>query len=800
MAENELATAQAEADDIVEEIVVAKPKGTTGDLYQDGSIWQRVDPRADLQGLRGVQIFDRMSFDAEISAALEHIKGPIKAGEWSILSAEPGNTEEDEIAQKCRETLLPGATEGYDAGLVQTFQERLDISLSALEIGFAVGEVLWAERADGWKYIAKIEERLQTSILKWNFSKTDGTFESVTQYATFPDGRMEEVELRANEILLHVFRRRGNNLFGRPITTPCYLHWYLGSSLLKLDGIIKERFGGTPIASVMEGVLQAPNDAQVADLKKALRNFRIHSEQSLIAPYPFKVELAFPTGANANLLESVQYHDAQKSKALLFELMQHGLSQSGARATTEPKANLAFIGIAAIGQMIEDDYTRQVIIPTVIANEGRRKKYPRLKAPDFEAMRKSEAMANLMKLYVDAKILTPDDVLEEHVRKVNHWPDRDLTSARQPMPMMPNDPNAPAGDPDDPNADPEQMKPGQKMMPPLRVVPPKGKPAPKTPAKPDEERKAMIGRRRRLSEYPEAMPILSREMYPHEYGCNFYAMSDYLATEPRKIWTRAIAKPRASQIEEIAKAAADASDSQLAARKLWRGGRNGKGEAVSTVPYTREMIDALVLEMEKVYGRGRTEVLGEYARATSRTFREWTRKTVRLAEGEDEDADLEAFDIEPGPSDRSWIRRTAEALVASMTGLLVSTAADEAVNLRNADLPRDEVERRVRLALLPPPVGQVSEANAIADLAGNVARTFTNARNDQATALGERVSSAFYSAIMDSGTCPACAALDGEEHEPGDPSYVTPNPDCDGGLRCRCVTVYVFRDEEALVD
>jgi hypothetical protein len=780
----------------VEEIAIGTPRGTTGDLYQAGSIWQRVDPRADLQGLKGLQIFDRMSFDSQISGALEHIKGPIKAGEWRIESAEPGNAEEDEIAEKCRETLLPGSTGGYDAAVVQSWNERVDISLSALEMGFSMGELLWATREDGWKYVAKIEERLQTSVLKWNFDP-HGRFESVTQDAIFPDGRMEQVDLKEDEILLHVFRRRGNNMFGRPLTTPCYLHWYLGSNLLKLDGIIKERFGGTPVASVMEGVLQAPKDEQIEDLKKVLRNFRIHAEQSMIAPYPFKVDLIFPTGANADLLKSVEYHDAQKAKALLFDLMQHGLSQTGARAVTEPKAEMAFIGVRAIAQMLEEDYTRQVIVRTVIANKGRRKKYPRLVAPDFEAMRKSEQMGALMKLYVDAGILTPDDLLEEHIRKVNKWPGRDPKSARQKMPLLPpgmdpNDPNATK----DPNADPTKGGEDPEKKTPLRLVPPKGKTDPKTPKAPAEDRKAMSERRRKLlAEMPvlQAAYGLSRMPFPHEANCMFADMAEYLEREPRRIWTRAIAKLRAKQIEEIAKAAAAATDAQLTTQRLDKASRlGGKTWKNGAVPYSAEMVEALVKELDGVYHEGRIEVLKEYGRATAHRFSGVVEGAARLLAEEEGDED-EIFDTEPSAADRSWIRRTAEALIAGYTGLLVSTAAEEAVNYRNADLPKAEVERLVRTALLPPPVGSVSEANAVADLAGNVARTFTNARNDQADALGERVTSAYYSAIMDSGTCPACEALDGEQHEPGDPDFITPNPLCDGGLRCRCVTVYVFR-------
>jgi hypothetical protein len=58
------------------------------------------------------------------------------------------------------------------------------------------------------------------------------------------------------------------------------------------------------------------------------------------------------------------------------------------------------------------------------------------------------------------------------------------------------------------------------------------------------------------------------------------------------------------------------------------------------------------------------------------------------------------------------------------------------------------------------------------------------------------IASCYYSAILDDGTCDACDEADGEEGATPDDITSVPNPDCDGGNKCRCVQVFVFRDEE----
>ena len=67
-------------------------------------------------------------------------------------------------------------------------------------------------------------------------------------------------------------------------------------------------------------------------------------------------------------------------------------------------------------------------------------------------------------------------------------------------------------------------------------------------------------------------------------------------------------------------------------------------------------------------------------------------------------------------------------------------------------------------------------------------------RAQEAQARKGEIEDAVYSALLDGNTCEACEAMDGlTTTDLAEASGWTPHPDCAGGSRCRCVTVYEIR-------
>jgi hypothetical protein len=73
---------------------------------------------------------------------------------------------------------------------------------------------------------------------------------------------------------------------------------------------------------------------------------------------------------------------------------------------------------------------------------------------------------------------------------------------------------------------------------------------------------------------------------------------------------------------------------------------------------------------------------------------------------------------------------------------------------------------------------------------------FAEGRQDGYEQHADEIKSVIYSALLDINTCEACANADGREGETPDDVPDVPNPDCDGGDKCRCVQVFVFADEK----
>lgn len=68
--------------------------------------------------------------------------------------------------------------------------------------------------------------------------------------------------------------------------------------------------------------------------------------------------------------------------------------------------------------------------------------------------------------------------------------------------------------------------------------------------------------------------------------------------------------------------------------------------------------------------------------------------------------------------------------------------------------------------------------------------------------MREQIERAVYSAILDENVCSVCEAADGTEVALDDPEYqelMPPNKNCLGKTKCRCIWVYVFKEEQAAV-
>jgi hypothetical protein len=135
----------------------------------------------------------------------------------------------------------------------------------------------------------------------------------------------------------------------------------------------------------------------------------------------------------------------------------------------------------------------------------------------------------------------------------------------------------------------------------------------------------------------------------------------------------------------------------------------------------------------------------------------------------------------------------ADGVVSQFTNTLTARATNAAIDAkRKGGLTDGQVIQGV---------GQDLDEQSdkwIDNVAGKGANeAFAEGRSAGFADYADEIASFLYSALLDLNTCGPCADADGAEGATEDDIPDTPNPDCDGGDLCRCVTVAVFQDEEA---
>lgn len=195
--------------------------------------------------------------------------------------------------------------------------------------------------------------------------------------------------------------------------------------------------------------------------------------------------------------------------------------------------------------------------------------------------------------------------------------------------------------------------------------------------------------------------------------------------------------------------------------------------------------EKLVAEVEEilagVFGGGVEQVAGERARqkaglepgdaATVREMADWVPAKKRK---------------------RDPLGVYADGVVAEFVNQVTSRAVGVALDWlrRPGDLTKGELINRVTEELDAQSDKWIDGA---ASKGANEA--FADGRQEGYEEYRDEIQAVIYSALLDFNTCPNCANADGAEGRTPEDIPGVPNPDCDGGDRCRCVHVFVFSDE-----
>ncbi|QOH56240.1 hypothetical protein C6Y44_09890 [Rhodococcus rhodochrous] len=342
--------------------------------------------------------------DATIQAGLKAVKYPIVAAEWY---ADPGGDEKDD--QVAAELIEHNFRE------ILNWEHTLQEILTMLDFGFSVFEIVLDTRVvDGVERIVvtKLAYRKQTTIEAW---QTEDKKPGITQRRS--DGSAVSIPLEKLMVFTH--QQEGDNWEGISILRSSYQDWYFKKTLTKIEAIGHERqaLGVVKIKYPKGASKELRNQAA-----QAAQNVRANERAYIEEPDGWDIDfMDMKANTTKDPREAIAYHDRQILKNMSVQYIDIGSQgTSGSFSASTDQRKLLELQDQAIAKQIAAKINETVVklICDLNFNLSTYPKWTVGKIGDENIVELSDAIAK----FTTAKLLTPNDQDEEHVRKLLRFP------------------------------------------------------------------------------------------------------------------------------------------------------------------------------------------------------------------------------------------------------------------------------------------------------------------------------------------------------------------------------------------
>jgi phage gp29-like protein len=579
--------------------------------------------------------------------------------------------------------------------------------------------------------LRKMAPRLPLTFYRWICEPGTDELLAIGQLG-YRGGSYVTAEIPVEKIALFTFESEGANFAGRSLLRPMYQSWYIKSGLYKVDAIACERNGmGVPWARMAKG-------ASKEDRKEALdwlSKLTAHEKAAILLPPEWEWGLKGVEGNLRDPKESIQHHNLQISMAGLAMFMNLGQTTAGARSLGETMADFFAMSIQATANQIARVMNLTTVKRLVDYNFAGVVNYPRLVPQEILSVKFENIVAALKDLAASSvNVVQPDDELEAWLRKKMGAPEAGKARTRPQVVA----PVAPGG-------------PGQEKTP---AAAQEQTPAARPPAPLDKALQEKVAGSAGAGVVVDGVQV-ARELRSQEKCLALSAIVGELDRGRDEIAAALRAARSRVQAEVVNKLV------NKPVREL---------HTVSIAPDAK-LVGQVEGILQGLFEFGQAQVGEERGRQLQ------SAATVRAA--------LAAVKRDP-------LGVYADGVVGEWTNNLTARAVNVALDWmrRPAGLTKGEVIRKVEEELDGQKDGWV---DGVASKGANEA--FADGRTSGFEEHADEIDRYYYSALLDLNTCENCAAADGADGKTLDEIPDCPNPDCDGGDRCRCVQIAVFKDE-----
>lgn len=380
---------------------------------------------------RSIESYDKMRREEpQVVSVLRAVMLPILSAKYQI---DPGQAREEVVQRVAADLGLP--IKGADAAPPMrtrgrfSWREYSRLALLSLVYGHSVFEQVYEPDADGLLRLQKLAWRPPRTIAEF-VVEPDGGLKSIKQHG-LATGERASVEIPINRLVVHVNEREGANWTGQSLLRSAYKMCILKDRVLRVQTMSIERNGlGVPVytgAELPENLTAEERDAwlkseQEAGLRIA-QDFRAGDDSGASIPPKAKLELLALTGKLPDTEGPLDYFDEQIARAVLAHVLNLGGDNStGSYALGSTFESIFTNSLNAVAQDFVDVTQQHVIEDYVDLNWGEDEPAPRLVVSKIGS--ETPVTADAIRALVDAKVITPDDSLEAHVRELMGLPAR----------------------------------------------------------------------------------------------------------------------------------------------------------------------------------------------------------------------------------------------------------------------------------------------------------------------------------------------------------------------------------------
>jgi len=391
-----------------------------------------LDPNPDLHFPASIPVYDEMrTTDGQVGSLISAINLPILAARWQLQGANV----RPEVMKFCQAEIgLNVADEALERrrGTGVVWLDHLETALLALPFGFMpfeqvyeAGPPLPGQEDVGvpmMLHLRKLAPRLPRTVSQI-FVGRDGGLAGIGQTPLDPKAT-KDIFIPVERLVYYCHKREGADWSGRSILRTFYKNWLIGDKLLRLSAQIIER-NGMQVPVIYYNADKLPK----AEADAIVQNFRAGATAAASIPDGGgKLELLGGSSSGAkDALDHMKHHDEKiaESALAMFKTLGH---DSGARSLGDTFVDVFTQAVQSIANYFGRIATEHIIRDLVEINFGPEEPYPSLVPGDLSANRAITTSA--IKELVDAKIIIPDQPLEDFMRKTNGLPVADAETAR----------------------------------------------------------------------------------------------------------------------------------------------------------------------------------------------------------------------------------------------------------------------------------------------------------------------------------------------------------------------------------